>query len=627
MKKTLLALLCFGFIAVTTFAQTAQTVRGVVVDKDSRYPLVGVTVVVLESTDDKPKENTTTAPKQGAATDANGSYRIENVSAGRHTFRFSFVGYKDAVLANVVVNSGKELLLDVALEENAAEIKAVVVTATKYGEVRNEMATVSSKPFSIEETDRYAGSRGDPARMASAFAGVQGGDDSRNDVVVRGNSPAGVLWRFEGVDIFSANHFNSPGTTGSAQTILNNKWLANSDFFTGAFPAEYGNTTAAAFDLRMRSGNDEKYEFSGQFGFLGTEVLAEGPFSSTSKASWLASYRYSTLSIIGNLGINFGTDAIPRYQDAAFRLNFPLKGNASLAVFGFGGFSDVDILVSDKNQPITDLYAQNDRDQYFHSRLGVMGATYSKTFNARTFMKLTLMEQGEQTLSEDNLVFRHVGTDNLYHNDSITKSLRYDFHQTKTSLAGVVSHKLAARWLLKAGFNLDLYSMHFHDTIRKQENPYTTAGTTNPEYRKFLLRFDGDADHLLVQPYAQVRYQATPRFAATFGLHAQYFTLGNALSAAEPRVGARYELTNTSALTFGAGLHSQAQSTYLYYGRPRLRSDNDYTEYNNGMGFTKAVHIVGGYQKLLGKRTLFKAEAYYQSLFGIPIEAGRSSSF
>lgn len=172
------------------------------------------------------------------------------------------------------------------MEESATQLEVVEVIGIHSGETRNEMAPVSARQFSVEETDRYAGSRGDPGRMASNFAGVQGADDSRNDIVIRGNTPQGLLWRLEGVNIPNPNHFAIPGTSGGPVTILNNKYLQNSDFFTGAFPAEFGNGIAGAFDLRMRNGNDKRHEYSVQFGFLGTELAAEGPLSKAQKSSY-----------------------------------------------------------------------------------------------------------------------------------------------------------------------------------------------------------------------------------------------------------------------------------------------------------------------------------------------------
>src|SRR6476660_8936810 len=230
--KLVCVILTLLILSVAGNAQT-QTLRGTVTDYDSKFPLVGVNVILYRDS----------VIAKVVSTDENGNFKMENVPVGRNKIKFSYIGYEEQTMDNVIVTSGKEVVLNVAMNESVHEINEVVVSAFKPGETRNEMATVSARPFTIEETDRYAGSRGDPARMASNFAGVQGADDSRNDIVIRGNSPGGVLWRLEGVDIPNPNHFSVPGTTGGPVSMLNSKTLGNSDFFTGAFPAEYGNAT------------------------------------------------------------------------------------------------------------------------------------------------------------------------------------------------------------------------------------------------------------------------------------------------------------------------------------------------------------------------------------------------
>ena len=320
-------------ISLSTFAQTiTQTIRGQVTDSESQFPLVGVTARVF-------KDDSTVI---GAFSVERGEYRLENVPVGRRTLIFSYSGYQQVILNNIEVTSGREVILNVQMEastfrNDTLTTDEVLIVGRRNGEVGNEMALVSAREFSVEETNLYAGSRGEPARMASNYAGVQGADDSRNDIVIRGNSPQGVLWRLDGINIPNPNHFSIPGTGGGPVTILNNKFLTNSDFYTGAFPAEYGNGIAGVFDLKMRNGNNEKHEISGQLGFLGTELMAEGPLSKSSKASYLATYRYSTLGLFGFLGVNVGTDAIPNYQDGAFRVNLPLKNGANIAIWGIGG--------------------------------------------------------------------------------------------------------------------------------------------------------------------------------------------------------------------------------------------------------------------------------------------------
>ena len=161
--------------------------------------------------------------------------------------------------------------------------------------------------------------------MAANFAGVLTSRDNRNDIIIRGNSPIGVQYRLNGIKITNPNHFGAEGTTGGPITMLNTNLLANSDFLTGAFPAEYGNALAGVFDLKLRTGNSEKHEYWAQMGFNGLEFGLEGPFSKKTAATYLAAYRYSLTDIIEKMGVKLKESA--RYQDLSFNLNFPTKKN------------------------------------------------------------------------------------------------------------------------------------------------------------------------------------------------------------------------------------------------------------------------------------------------------------
>ena len=297
------------------------------------------------------------------------------------------------------------------MEESPLELEEISVSASgAKGSALNKLAYVSARTFSVEEAERYAGSRADPARMAANYAGVQGNDDSNNDLVIRGNSPLGVLWRLEGVNIPNPNHFGVTGSTGGPVSILNNKVLSLSDFMTGAFPAEYGNSNAGVFDLRMRNGNNENHEFSGQIGFLGMEFLAEGPVNRGARSSYLASYRYSTMDIIHSLGIDIGTEAVPRYQDASFKLNFPLGNQGNLSLFGMGGLSKVDILASEQLNPSQGgIYGEQAMDEHFRTGMGVLGMNYTKTLKRNAFLKLSLSASREHQSNHLDKVYRHLG--------------------------------------------------------------------------------------------------------------------------------------------------------------------------------------------------------------------------
>ncbi len=201
------------------------------------------------------------------------------------------------------------------------------------------MTMVSARMFSVDETARYAGSLNDPARMAQNFAGVQANGDTRNDIIIRGNSPLGVQWRLEGIDIPNPNHFAGIGTSGGAISILNNNNLSNSDFLTGAFPAQYGNALAGIFDLRLRNGNDQQRENTIMFGMNGIEAGTEGPIHKKNHSSYIVNYRYSTLGLFDKLGINFGAASIPKYQDGTFKIHLPTKHAGTFDVFAVGGYN------------------------------------------------------------------------------------------------------------------------------------------------------------------------------------------------------------------------------------------------------------------------------------------------
>lgn len=283
MKKLLTTFLLICFYQLS-FAQLTQNVKGTIVDNTSNTPLIGATVELISEIN-----------SNGTTTDIDGYFRLENIPVGRHTFRVSYLGYFPIVLPDMEVNAGKELIINVGLEESVEKLSEVVVTAeAEKDQAQNKLATLSARTFGVEEVTRYSGGRSDVARLAANFAGVATSNDSRNDIVIRGNSPTGVLWRLEGIPIPNPNHFSTLGTTGGPVSALNPNLLKNSDFLTSAFPSEYGNALAGVFDLGFRSGNRDEHEFMFQMGAIsGIEAMVEGPLNKKKGSAYLVSGRYA----------------------------------------------------------------------------------------------------------------------------------------------------------------------------------------------------------------------------------------------------------------------------------------------------------------------------------------------
>lgn len=579
------------------YAQHVQTVKGTVVDVETKVRLVGVSVGIID-----------VKPSIGNVTDENGVFTIEGVPVGKHTVQLTYVGYKTVTIPNVLVTSAKQVVLNVEMEESATSMKEVTISGKR--DKVNEMAMISVRAFDIQETERYAGSRADPARMAANFAGVLGADDSRNDIIIRGNSPQGVLWRLEEIDIPNPNHFGVAGTTGGPVTILNNKTLATSDFFTGAFPSEYGNSTAGVFDLKMRNGNKDRYEFTGQLGFLGTELAAEGPISKKNGSSFLVTYRYSTLKLFEGLNIKIGTNSIPNYQDAAFKLNFPLGKKTNLSFFGVGGLSKIDLIVSNTNEQPEELYGESDRDQYFGSNTGVAGATLSHNINSSAYTKLIVAQTYNRNRANHDKVFRNAN----YEVDSLKNILGYNFVTNTTVLHWYINKKISAKHVVRAGVINNYYMIDYVDSSRQYP----------PTRQDWQYRLDYKGNTNLTQGYVQYKFRPDDNWTVTAGVHAQYLS-HNEASSIEPRVGLRRTTAHSGTFSFGYGLHSQMQQLYQYFAQvpgvtPTLQQNLD-------MGFTRSHHLVGGYEYAFSRTVRMKTEVYYQYLFNVPIETRAGSSF
>ena len=610
-------LLLFGFailFSFNSFSQTTytQTVRGQVVDKVSSVGLPGV-VVRLKNDSTK---------KHIATTDANGNFKIEGIPVGRRSFMVSLIGYNSQPLNDIIVSSGKETFLNIELEESLVQMDEVVVNADEQKDVVTDMQAVNVKTFSIEETERYPGSRQDPARMASNFAGVQGTNDSRNDIVVRGNSPAGLLWRLEEIDIPNPNHFAVAGSAGGPTAIINNKYLANSEFYTGAFPANYGNALGGVFDLKMRNGNNQKHERTFQFGLLGTELSVEGPINKEKGSSYFVNYRYSTLKMLSGLNIKLGTSAVPQYQDGAFRFNFPTKKVGVFSLSGIGGMSTIKIILSTQTERPKELYGDLNRDQYFASNMGVVILNHSYSFNSRTLMKTSLAYSGQGLNVDHYLVLRDK---NFKPNDTLPQILVYDFLETKSTLAWYIKHKMNAKNSFKAGFFVNAFHVNFYDQV-KINSRYDTIAQSILD-KPYKTRINSQADFHLLQPYIAFVHKFNEKWSTNVGVFAQYLTLSNSW-VAEPRASLRYQFKSNQSLSLAYGMHSQMQPTYLYFATPdslvrdgKVYSNPGKVQDNKNLGFSRSQHAVLGYDLQISKFFRTKVEAYYQYLWNVPVYA------
>jgi hypothetical protein len=598
--RLLATIFCIGTFLFPLHAQDlTQRIKGTVVDRDTRQPLIGAEVTVIGSD-----------PLIGTITDELGNYVLEQVPVGRRAVRCQYLGYDAFESAEVIVNSAKEVVLDISLSEGGVVVDEVVVVGAAYAsDPVNELAVVSARSFSVEETERIPASVNDLGRMALTFPGVQqGSDDAENEIIVRGNSSLGLLWRLEGIDIPNPNHFAKPGSSGGGITIFSAQLLSRSDFFSGAFPAEYGNALSGIFDVRFRKGNLEEREHRLKIGLLGMDFATEGPIKK-GRSSYLINYRYSTLSVLNDFGFNLVGERVDNdFQDLSFNLNFESKDKKSFfTIFGMGGLSE------EHYRPVEDPLERDSsradhwEDRINESNMGAIGATYTRLINEKSYFKAVVagmtgvINRNYDTLSLSNERYNY----NLqqYIDSRVASALSYNY-------------KFNARTRLKTGF---IFNQIFYESFKETAIRRSVSDAT--DLSNFGVKTNGNGNTQTLQAYAQFTHRLSDKITLHGGAHWLYLTLNNTGSF-EPRLSVKYKPGRRHTIGLAYGKHSKVLpfANYFYEESQTLASgDSVRVKPNTNLELIKSNHIIASYNVFTPSKLKFGIEIYYQGLRDVPV--------
>lgn len=591
----------FFLVAYSSSAQetNTQSIRGKVVDNVSQMPLIGVVVIVNETS-------------INSISDENGNFVLENVPVGRRIIQAQYLGYEPYQSEDLIVSSSKETYLEILLKEQVEVTETVVVNASKGADevgnrALNDLSVVSTRSFSVEETKRYAASIDDPGRMAAALPGVQSDQDNENDVIIRGNSSAGVLWRLEGLEISNPTHFARPASTGGGITVFSAALLGNTDFSTGGFAAEYGNAFSGVFDMRFRKGNMTQREHSAKIGLVGLGFSTEGPIKK-GRSSYLINYRYSTLGLLNAMGLYVVREnASNNFQDLSFCLTFNSKDNKNeFKIFGVGGNSDELWWVKED----TADWKNNWDYQYEKagSNLGVLGLAYRRLINDKSYLKATV-----------GSVFSHIFS-TQYEPEITDLSKRdsfevYDYKLLRTQAHLTYSYKFSNQFRVKAGGLFHAISHWLNLNERRPRDP------VNQQY----LDIGDAATDFLVQAYAQGSYRPNNKLTLNAGVHALFFALNNSYSI-EPRLSLQYKPFPKTTISAAYGLHGKVIPIGTYYLRVKDQQGN-ISQPNKNLGIAKWHHAILSYQQVIALGFRATLEGYYQYGFDIPTSPDSTSTY
>ncbi|MCY7355928.1 MAG: TonB-dependent receptor [Rudanella sp.] len=570
---------------------SSQLIRGSVRDSETERPLSGATLSLEDPTQAYP-----------AVSAPNGAFTFGRVPVGRYQLMVRFLGYETQVISEILLESGKEQVVEVRLRAGAQ-----ILTETVVKGIRPDNSLGSVQTISPEQILRFPATYLDPARLATAYAGVINTNDQANNISVRGNSPAGLVWRLEGAEIVNPNHLSNAGTigdrplpSGGGVTILSAQLLNSTRFLSGAFTPEYGNTLGGLMDMRFREGNNQKHEFTAQAGLIGIDLAAEGPLNRRTGATYLVNYRYSFTGLLGLMGITFGGEAI-RFQDLSVNLALPTR-RGKLTLFGVMGQSSNNFTAK------ADSLREEDKDRFsirFDSWMSAGGLTYTQPLKNHWQWRLSAVASAN-TNTRDQMPGASV-TGGLAGNP-----FQYD---RSTNARATLHNQLTHRARDDRRLQVGLYLTRWYGSAG------VWRGTSNLGSVPRAGRVqEGVLGAWLVQPYANYQWTPSEKLRLNAGLHGNLFTLNKNSLSLEPRLSLRWQPIDRHALTLAYGLHSQTQQPIVYLSQPIYQVPN---VNNQALGLTKAHHFVAGYTLQINETSSLKAEAYYQALFNVPVAADR----
>jgi hypothetical protein len=551
----------FLFSATISHAQVTQTVRGQVTGSASQ-PLLGANVILTSS-----------AEKFILTTDSSGIFSAQ-VPAQRYIIQISYVGYTTHE-QELLVTGGKVISLPVVLEETATQLQDLEVTSASY---QNSAGVID---IPIEKALRLPASYFDPLRAAISYPGVVQASDQANSLIIRGASPSGILWRLNGLDILNPNHLANAGTlsdkpvsSGGGVNMLSAQMLDHTRLITSAASANYGNYTSGVMDMHFRESTTTKHEFTMQASLIGLDAAAEGPLSG--KNSYLANYRYSTIGLLSQAGVDFGDEQI-NFQDISFKLSF--RGwRSNTGIFGVGGTSQNKF----KAKALPDQEVEKDLfDIMYKSKSMTTGVHTEITMGKAVFSAGTAFSYRDQEREADAKYLSFSG--NIYDKTVLKESLISSFALIKWVPVTRVSTELGAMFNYN-NLNSKVAEMTLFPNLS------TTASGSQREITSHLL-----------QPYFKVMYDISSRTAIEIGARYQA-QLDSSFTTIDPRASISHRFKNNQwVLSYALASQFQSASVSRFSGKPfRIQQMNL------------------AYSRPLGNHWQLNIQLYHHLLFNVP---------
>ncbi len=585
MKKIFL-IGAFVFAFTQIFAQNG-TIRGRVFNDKNNEPLPFTNIIIFGTT-------------IGSTSDLDGNFIFTGIKPGFVKLAASSVGFESHVSEEFQVTNAKTVFLDIPMRETSIQLDQVVVKASPFR--KTEESPVSMRTLGIGDIEKNPGSNRDISKVIQSLPGVASTVSFRNDLIVRGGGPSENRFYLDGIEIPNLNHFATQGSSGGPVGIINVDFIREVDFYSGAFPANRGNSLSSILEMKQIDGNQEKMVFKGSIGASDLSLAINGPLSE--KTTFLLSARRSYLQFLfGVIGLPF----LPTYNDFQFKVKTRFDQKNELTFLGIGAIDQFRLNTGLKNptedqQYILNYLPVNEQWNY------AIGAVY-KHYRTNSFDTWVISRN-----MLNNKAFKYENND-----ESKAKTLDYVSQEIENKFRYENSSRFGGYKLIAgAGGEYAKYS-----TTTFQEVFIPLAEDTLRS-----INYGSEIDIFKYHMFGQVsRNFNNDRLILSLGLRADGNTysdnMSNPVNQLSPRLSAAWAITKKFFLNFNTGRYYQ-QPAYTTLGF--RNNSGELVNKSNNLKYISANHLVAGIEYHRREDAKFTLEGFYKQYANYPVSVNDSIS-
>ncbi len=592
MKVKFTFIFCIAFFYLS-YGQQNGTFSGTVIDKVTQKPIEFVSIVLM-GTDN------------GAITDSLGNFNISNIVPKTYEIEISYIGFETKRLFNVVITSGNEYNTNIELDPSSEALDEVVVKASK----RNVYVTTVESPLSIqkltlEEIKSNPGGNFDISKAIQVLPGVGGGVGGggfRNDIIIRGGAPNENVFYLDGIEIPVINHFQTQGSSGGPQGLLNVSFIEDVKLSSSAFDAKYNNAMSSVFQFKQKNGNPNKIQGNVRLSASELAATIEGPLSKKSNTTFVASARRSYLQLLFTL---IDLPIRPNYWDFQTKITRKIDEKTTLSFIGLGAIDEFSFAKIKSATP--------EKQYIFNSNPIINQWNYTVGLNLKR-----LLNNGFYTVALSRNAFDN---DLVRYEDNETKlpsqlTLDYNSKEVENKLRLDVS-RLYGKWKLAYGASTQYvqYNNTAFSVLRKELKD--DAGMIIQPAISFNA--SSPLNHLMKYgAFAQLSTKVFEKISISAGIRTDLNSFTddglNPLNTLSPRVSLSYPFLEKWTANVSIGRYFKlAPYTILGF------SENGTDLVNKNVKYLRGDHYTGGVEFLPNDNVRFTAEAFYKDYGNVPI--------